>query len=87
MTRDQIVDEVRAARAALLQAAGGTLDGLLDLLTREEAAAGRTAVVLTPKRPDDHDVPGSASHRPDARNLSLTVPIVGRGTTGRCART
>ena len=56
MTRDQIVDEVRAARAALLQAAGGTLDGLLDLLTREEAAAGRTAVVLTPKRPGDHDV-------------------------------
>jgi len=56
-TTDQIVDEVRAARAALLQAAGGTLDGLFDLLTREEAAAGRTPVLLTPKRPDDLEVP------------------------------
>lgn len=56
MPTDHIVDEVRAARAALLRAAGGTLDGLIDFLTREEAAAGRTAVVLTPKRPDDHEV-------------------------------
>ncbi len=50
MTTDQIVDEVRAARAALLQAAGGTLDGLLDFLNRQEAAARRTPVFLTPKR-------------------------------------
>ena len=57
MTTDRIVDEVRAARAALLQAAGGTLDGLLDFLTRQEAAAGRTAVSLSPKRPDEHGAP------------------------------
>jgi hypothetical protein len=63
MTTDRIVDEVRAARAALLQAAGGTLDGLLDFLTRQEAAAGRAPVSLPPKRPGDHEVPrvGQAS--------------------------
>ncbi len=60
MTTDRIVDEVRAARAALLKAAGGTLDGLFDFLARQEAAAGRTAVSLPPKRPDDQEIPRPA---------------------------
>lgn len=65
MSTDPIVDEVRVARAALLQAAGGTLDGLFDLLTRQEAAAGRTAVSLPPKRPDAPDIP--LAERPHQR--------------------
>ena len=57
MTTDHIVDEVRAARAALLQTAGGTLEGLFDLLTRREAAAGRKPVSLPAKRPDEQEAP------------------------------
>ena len=46
MADDPIVADVRAQRAQLLEAAGGTLDGLIALLRRREDEAGRTAVTL-----------------------------------------
>lgn len=46
MADDPIVADVRAQRAQLLEAAGGTLDGLIALLRRREAEAGRSAVTL-----------------------------------------
>ncbi len=60
MTRDIIVEEVRAARAALLESAGGTLEGLFEYLVRQQEDAGRTSVVLPAKRPDEHWIPPSA---------------------------
>ena len=36
MTRDRIVDEVRAARKKILESAGGTIDGLFEWLNEQE---------------------------------------------------
>lgn len=60
MARDPIVDEVRQAREALLKTAGGTLGHLFDYLERQQQAAGRTAIVLPPKRPDGQSEPRPA---------------------------
>jgi hypothetical protein len=85
MTTDQIVDEVRAACAALLQAAGGTLDGLLDFLTREEAARRANGSLADAKSGRTTTRSRrSARHLPEAR---LNVQAAGRGTSRRVART
>ena len=51
MARDEIIEEVRAARARLLQAAGGDLDALFAKLRELEAEEKRNVVVLPPRRP------------------------------------
>ena len=56
MTKDSIVEDVRQARAALLEKSGGTLEHLFDYLERQQAASGREAIVLPPKRLDTQDV-------------------------------
>ena len=52
MMKDPIVEEVRAARAAMFKQAGGTLDGLAALL-RNKRLARRTGKVVTykPRKP------------------------------------
>ncbi len=50
MQRDEIIDEVRAARARLLDAAGGDLDALFAELKRLETQENRTVVVLQARR-------------------------------------
>ena len=46
---DPIVAEVRAARAALLAAAGYDLEKLVERLRQEEARSGRPVVSLPPR--------------------------------------
>ena len=55
MHRDEILDEVRAARARLLEAAGGDLEGLFAMLKKlfefaVQEHEGRSLVA------DDHDL-------------------------------
>lgn len=51
MTKDPIVDEVRAARAEMLKQAGGTLDGLAAMLrqNRKLRATGKV-VAYKPRK-------------------------------------
>lgn len=51
---DPIVDEVRQARAALLERAGGTLESLFEYLKQQEKAAGRTPVSRSESPDNDH---------------------------------
>jgi hypothetical protein len=51
MPRDEIVEEVRTARARLLQQAGGDLDSLFERLAKLEAEEEREIVVRPPRRP------------------------------------
>lgn len=46
MPEDPIVAEVRQARARLLEAAGGTVGGLVRLLQDREQEAGRHPIAL-----------------------------------------
>lgn len=57
MPEDPIVADVRQARAQLLDAAGGSVEGLVRLLRAREREAGRHSVNLPPKiaGPNDHD--------------------------------
>jgi hypothetical protein len=48
MTDDPVVADVRAQRAQLLEAAGGTLENLIDLLRRREHEARRIPIILSP---------------------------------------
>lgn len=50
--RDDLLGEVRRNRAALLHAAGGTLDGLYALLKDREAAESRP-IARGPRRESD----------------------------------
>ena len=52
MTRDPIVEEVRAARAEMFKQAGGTLEGLTAML-RSKRIARRTGKVVSykPRKP------------------------------------
>ena len=51
MHRDEIIDEVRAVRARLLEAAGGDLEALFAKLKELEAEEQGPVVVLPPRRP------------------------------------
>jgi hypothetical protein len=51
MSRDEIIDEVRAAREKLLADAGGDLESLIARLRKLEAQEKRPVVVLPPRRP------------------------------------
>lgn len=51
MHRDEIIDEVRAARARLLESAGGDLDSLFAKLKALEEQEEREVVVLPPRKP------------------------------------
>ncbi len=64
MIRDPIVEEVRATRRRLLQAAGGTLDGLYNWLKRAVAMASFT--------PRFHDHPRD-HRRPDGDRAGAGV--------------
>ena len=48
MPEDPIVADVREARAQLLEAAGGSVEGLVRLLRAREREAGRHPVELPP---------------------------------------
>ena len=49
--QDVIVTEVRAARVALLAAAGYDLDRLAERLRKEQASSGRRVLTLPPRAP------------------------------------
>ncbi len=49
MPEDPIVADVREARAQLLEAAGGSVEGLVRLLRAREREAGRHPVELPPQ--------------------------------------
>ena len=49
MSEDPIVTDVREARAQLLEAAGGSVEGLVRLLRAREREAGRHPVELPPQ--------------------------------------
>lgn len=51
MPKDEIIEEVRAARARLLEEAGGDLDALFVKLKKLESQEKRPMVVLPPRRP------------------------------------
>lgn len=51
MSKDPIVDEVRAARAAIAEEHGNDLKKIIAALRRKEGADGRRVVDLTAKRP------------------------------------
>ena len=51
MSKDPIVDEVRAARAAIAAEHGNDLKRIIAALRRKEGADGRRVVDLTAKRP------------------------------------
>ena len=51
MSKDPIVDEVRAARAAIAAEHGNDLKKIIAALRRKEGADGRRVVDLTAKRP------------------------------------
>jgi hypothetical protein len=51
MSPDEIVDQVRAARAHLLQEAVGDLDALFDRLAKLESEEEREVVQRPPRRP------------------------------------
>ena len=48
---DPIVEDVRSARAALLEAAGFDLERLAERLRREQALSGHPVVTLPPRKP------------------------------------
>ena len=50
MSRDPIVEEVRAIRAAIAAEHGNDLDAIIRALKRKEGADGRRVVDLTTKR-------------------------------------
>ena len=50
MSKDPIVDEVRAARAAIAAEHGNDLQKIIAALRRKEGADGRQVVDLTAKR-------------------------------------
>ena len=52
MPDDTVVAEVRNQRAQLLEAAGGTLDKLVEFLRRKQTEAGRTVVTLPARSTD-----------------------------------
>lgn len=49
MQEDAIVAEVRRRRIELVEAAGGTLDGLVEHLRKREREAGRSPVKRPPQ--------------------------------------
>jgi hypothetical protein len=49
MQDDAIVADIRQHRSELLEAAGGTLDALVQYLRQREREAGRTPVQLPPQ--------------------------------------
>lgn len=51
MSKDPIVEEVRAARAAIAAEHGNDLKRIIAALRRKEGADGRRVVDLTAKRP------------------------------------
>jgi hypothetical protein len=51
MSKDPIVDEVRAARAAIAAEHGNDLKRIIAAFRRKEGADGRRVVDLTAKRP------------------------------------
>ena len=51
MSKDPIVDEVRAARAAIAAEHGNDLKKIIAAFRRKEGADGRRVVDLTAKRP------------------------------------
>jgi hypothetical protein len=51
MSKDPIVDEVRAARAAIAAEHGNDLKRIIAAFKRKEGADGRRVVDLTAKRP------------------------------------
>ncbi len=58
MPEDPIVADVREARAQLLEAAGGSVEGLVKLLRAREREAGRHPVQL-PQIPGPNDRGGA----------------------------
>ena len=59
MPEDPIVADVREARAHLLEAAGGSVEGLVRLLRAREREAGRHPVQLPPQIPGPNDHGGA----------------------------
>ena len=57
MPEDPIVADVRQARAQLLEAAGGSIGALVQLLRTREAAAGRRPVELSSEVPGGSKAP------------------------------
>ena len=58
---DPIMADVRAARAALLAAAGGDADALARQLAERERSSGRRVVSLPPRRPASGTDSGAAA--------------------------
>ena len=50
MSREELIDEVRAARARLLEEAGGSIQALCELL-RERETRSKEQVIQPPPRP------------------------------------
>ena len=63
MPEDPIVADVREARAQLLDAAGGSVEGLVRLLRAREREAGRHPVELPPQAAGPNDSRGADSAR------------------------
>ncbi len=59
MPEDPIVADVREARAQLLEAAGGSVEGLVKLLRAREQEAGRHPAELPPQIPGPNDHGGA----------------------------
>jgi len=69
MTKDPILDELRATRERLLAESGGTLDGLVDRLQAEERRSGRPRFPSqrTVRSPNSADVAEEGGeNRPDS---------------------
>jgi hypothetical protein len=77
MSRDPIVDEIRAIRAAIAQEHGNDLKAIVAALKRREGADGRRVVSLavagTPRTPATRKAgrrrPDGRSHTPAARTV------------------
>lgn len=64
--QDPIVDEVRRNRERLLRSAGGTLDGLCEILEDRQAREPGGTVRLPPRKVEPSGPGGSADSATDA---------------------
>ncbi|MHB1422160.1 MAG: hypothetical protein ACYC3I_02965 [Gemmataceae bacterium] len=65
MTRNPILDELREIRARLLAEAGGTLEGLVAQLQRDERRSGRAFVRPKGGRTEQHTAAAMESSEGD----------------------
>lgn len=70
MSRDPILDEVRAIRDAIAREHNYDIDSIFRMHREQEAKSGRRYVTLSPKRPEttgERDTRSEATRRTDAR--------------------